>query len=191
MATLCLRVLERLSLKVGGPCGWTLAATCVPFAELLAIDPFEQATAVAGVLSFSLALVGLSGENWIKGTFCEKDPVAGEICVERNNGLFSGSMTTSIDGKVSTNPQFTKTFACSDPGLKPDTLECENGGAPTLMIIATILFVVGCGVTVLLALDKPVPVLPKPVKSTGVIFVACAGTAHVTPTLLQLELRTT
>jgi hypothetical protein len=43
-----------------------------------------------------------------------------------------------------------------------------------MMITATILFVAACSATVMLALDKTVPVLSNPTKTAGRMFVVCA-----------------
>jgi hypothetical protein len=124
--------------------------------------------AANGVLSFIMALVGLGGTSWITKEECAPSgvPGMGDICASSHAGLWGGGASTTFNGQTTEI-----TFSCSD---EMSEFNCKFGGAPVMMIVATILFVVACSAIVMLALDKTVPVLPNPTKTTGGIFVSCA-----------------
>jgi hypothetical protein len=137
----------------------------------------------AGVLSFIMALVGLGGTSWItQSKSCDYylDPenhYRGSVCVGPSYaGLWGGgSVITLYDLPDVAHDQTTvTTFSCSDETTIIMTGLCKFGGAPVMMIVATILFVVACSASVMPAMEKTVFCLPNPRKTAGCIFVSCA-----------------
>jgi hypothetical protein len=122
--------------------------------------------AASGVLGFVASVWGLAGKSWHTFSLCE----SGE-CVDAYASLWSvGLKKTQLDGTVISDI----VLSCSDDSSQPDQLKANCGPASTMMIVAMLLFLISLCVNALLVLDKPVPVLPKPVKVTGVMYLACS-----------------
>jgi hypothetical protein len=119
------------------------------------------AAAAAGGLSFILAIVGLAGHTWLTHS---------DETYEIYVGLWG-------IGGCDTQGHCTY-VSCSDMKGSLADDGCSRGGAAFFMVVTVLALAVACCISVMLVLERPVPMIPEcnfnPVKTAGCLFGACA-----------------